>query len=73
MDNLINPFSVFDCQIWDLLPIEETVPACDIVLKCEVRIGTGKMIDCVRIGMRLLMSRELYDTIKNEFKDETIK
>jgi len=52
------------CQVSPALPVEETVNACDIEFKCEVKIPTGKIINCVKIGTTLIMSQELFDKIK---------
>ncbi len=51
------------------LPIQETVPASDIITKEEVNILTGKMIDCVRAGNTLVVSPKIYKAIEDTVKD----
>ena len=55
----------FSCQVSPLLPYPETVKACDIETKEEVRILTGKEINCMQLGHKLIMTQEVYDSIKN--------
>jgi hypothetical protein len=53
------------CQVSPLLPVEETVAACNIKTKREIRIATGNKINCVKFENKLLMTQELFDTIQN--------
>ncbi len=56
-----------NCQVSPLLPMDETVSACDIETRQEIKVLTGEKINCVRVGGTLLMTKELYDTIKSNY------
>ena len=58
-------YSGFTCQVSAMLPYPETVKACDIETKEEVNILTGEEINCMQIGDKLIMTQEVYDSIKN--------
>lgn len=65
---VINPSGGIPVIVSPTLPVEVTVPACDIVFKCEVRIATGEYTHAVKIKHKLYVSQQMFDKLKVEMK-----
>ena len=61
---LLNPSGGIPVIVSPALPVEVTVPTCDIVFRCEVRIATGEFTHAVKVKDRLYVSKEMFDKLK---------
>ncbi|WP_338812734.1 hypothetical protein V9L05_15315 [Bernardetia sp. Wsw4-3y2] len=63
----------YKIEISPHLPFEKFISFCDIQTKREFREYTGEIVNCLKIGNKILLSQELYEKFKKEYKDKPFK
>lgn len=72
--NLSSPLA-YRIMISKLLPFPETVPACDVQTRCEVRVLSGREINVIfdKKNRIIYVSEYLFERYKNYLQEVSIK